>query len=190
NRCIREANRRAETALSENAVFSTCGNRLAVRDLAAQRWLEDAVQRLADGDLTGQETTAFRVGDDVFSIGATAAPQFDASNYALLISPPPLVLVVVRQLAGGRVTLDETSLRLAYRLSPSEIRLCEMLLNGQSLAEAAATLKLSDGTVRQRVKLIFQKTRTHRQGELIARLAGFATNGWPPAGTGKPPIWE
>src|SRR5690606_17013809 len=73
NRCIREANRLAETALSENAVFSTCGNRLAVRDLAAQRWLEDAVQRLADGDLTGQETTAFRVGDDVFSIGATAA---------------------------------------------------------------------------------------------------------------------
>lgn len=190
NRCIREANERAEAALSGNTVLSASGKRLVVRDPAAQRWFEERIERLADGDSTAHGTTTLRVGDDVFSLTVASAPQYASSNYALLIRPPTLVLAVIRRLAGGRIIVDDASLRRAYGLSSAELRLCEILLNGSSLAEAAEILGVSEGTIRQRVKLIFQKTRTHRQGELIARLAGFATNGWPKADPERPPIWE
>lgn len=42
---------------------------------------------------------------------------------------------------------------------------------GASVAEAAEQLKITEGTGRTRLKMIFQKTGTSRQAELILLLA-------------------
>lgn len=178
-RRIREINGRAQAALNGGQVLaSASGDVLALRDKVAQRWLEDVLAQPAG---FGFATTIFGSGERIYRIGVTPAPEpehgHEEAGFALLMRPRPLALVTVRLLVGGVVGLDHACLRFAFGLSAAEIRLCELLINGHSLAEAAQLLGLSDGTVRQRVKAVFQKTGTHRQGELVARLAHFNADG-------------
>ena len=179
DRHIREANTEAAAALRRGEVLAAAGDVLVLRDAAAQRWLEEAVVRLIDGLPIATTTMAFSLGESVFSVGATRAPDHAETGFALLVQPRPRVLVVVKPLTGAAVRVDANALKVTYGLSGAETRLCELLVNGRSLAEAAEILRVSEGTVRQRVKVIFHKTGTHRQGELVALLARFGRGGWP-----------
>lgn len=176
SRRIRETNGKASAALNGGQVLaSAAGGVLALRDQAAQRWLEDALAQHAGG--VGSATKIFASGERIYRIAVTPAPEHEEAGFALLLRPRPLALVTVRLLVGEAAGLDHACLRFAFDLSAAEIRLCELLVNGHSLAGAAQILGLSDGTVRQRVKAIFNKTGTHRQGELVARLARFCAEG-------------
>ena len=177
HRRIRHANAEAEVRLGEGEALSSAADILSLRDPAAQKWLEETVARLAAGEPVAVPTTAVRTEGRIFRISASRVPFDLAVGPAKLVPPQPLVLVVARLLVGGRIRLDHVGLRFAYGLSAAEMRLCEILVEGHSLARAARMLGVSDGTVRQRIKLIFQKTRTHRQGELVALLARFAGTG-------------
>jgi DNA-binding CsgD family transcriptional regulator len=66
------------------------------------------------------------------------------------------------------------ALRQLFGFTPTECALAERLIASQSLQEAAVGLSISEGHARQRLKAIFHKTRTSRQGELIALLMKFA----------------
>jgi DNA-binding CsgD family transcriptional regulator len=189
DRCVREANVRATKAFAEGSVLTCADNRLGVRGCQPQKRLDDMIQRVLDGVIP-EETETFIIGQHVISAVVTAAPNPHASEASLLVPPVPLALVVMKRLAGGAVALDDASLRAAYGLSAGECRLCGLLLNGYSIAEASTMLGVTEGTVRQRVKAIFQKTGTHRQGELIARLAGFTTTVGGLGSENATPIWE
>jgi DNA-binding CsgD family transcriptional regulator len=65
-------------------------------------------------------------------------------------------------------------LRQFFGLTPTECALTVRIMTGESLQEAAVRLSISEGHARQRLKGIFHKTRTSRQGELIALLTKFA----------------
>jgi DNA-binding CsgD family transcriptional regulator len=58
-----------------------------------------------------------------------------------------------------------------YHLAPNEARLAGLLAEGRSLDDAADKMRITRGHARQRLKNIFQKTDTARQGELVALLA-------------------
>jgi DNA-binding CsgD family transcriptional regulator len=60
-----------------------------------------------------------------------------------------------------------------FGLTATEAKLACELACGKSLQEISAQLSISAGHARQRLKIIFNKTRTSRQGELIALLAKF-----------------
>lgn len=179
DRNIRDANQLGERSLRRGGVLQATGYVLAARDCAVQQWLEDVVMRLVDREPVVSTSHVFASGGAsggrVFRFIVSRLPDQYAAPTPLLISPRPLVLVVLQLLAGGRLSMDHAALKVAFGLSAAEIRLCEALVNGKSLAAAAGMLGLSDGTVRQRVKMIFHKTHTHRQGELIAALSRFAT---------------
>lgn len=177
DRRIREANAEAAALLRRGDVLTGAADVLAMRDPAAQRWLEETVTRLVDAEPVGDTVAAFGSGDQVFRMSVTPAPDHAESDFALLVRPRPQALVVVSPLVGGPTRIDAAGLSFAFGLSAAEIRLCQALVNGRSLAEAAQLLGLSDGTVRQRVKMIFNKTRTHRQGELVALLGRFRLPG-------------
>lgn len=173
-RRIREANAEAIAWLRVGDPLASVGDILNARHPAAQKWLEETVARLADRELVATPEATIRIDERIVRLAAARIPGAAAGGAASLMPTRPAVLVVARLLVGGRRGLDHAGLRFAYGLSTAELRLCEFLVEGCSLAEAAAMLGVSDGTVRQRVKLIFHKTRTHRQGELIALLARFA----------------
>jgi DNA-binding CsgD family transcriptional regulator len=59
----------------------------------------------------------------------------------------------------------------AFGLTPAEARLADLLGTGMSLEAAAEELAVTRETVRNQLKAVFAKTRTHRQGELVALLS-------------------
>src|SRR5690606_6923013 len=108
------------------------GDVLVLRDAAAQRWLEEAVVRLVDGLPIATTTMAFSLGESVFSVSATRAPDHAETGFGLLLLPRPRVLVVVKPLTGAPVRVDAAALKITYGLSGAETRLCELLVNGRS----------------------------------------------------------
>ena len=63
----------------------------------------------------------------------------------------------------------ETLQRL-YGLTPSHARLADQLATGCTLAEAAGWLRITTASARQYLKVIFQKTGTHRQSQLVRKV--------------------
>jgi DNA-binding CsgD family transcriptional regulator len=58
-----------------------------------------------------------------------------------------------------------------FGLTITEARLACGLAAGKSLQDVSAEMGISEGHARQRLKIVFNKTSTSRQGELIALLA-------------------
>ena len=81
----------------------------------------------------------------------------------------PVALVMVSDPDATEVP-EEHTLRDLLGLTPSEASLVRLLAQGLTLTETADRLGLRPGTVRTRVKTVFEKTGTHRQADLI-RLA-------------------
>ena len=72
----------------------------------------------------------------------------------------------------ARVPVDV--LRRSYGLTAAEARLAMILVEGQSLKEAADRCGVTHNTVRSQLKNIFIKTGVKRQGELIRFLLGHS----------------
>lgn len=90
-----------------------------------------------------------------------------ARAYVLLMFSEPRADDAARlQQAGAR-----------YRLTRAEQRLALHLAAGTSLRDAAQRCGIGYGTARGYLKLLFQKTGTHRQGELVALLLGSDSQG-------------
>lgn len=62
-------------------------------------------------------------------------------------------------------------LRRLFDLTPREAELAASLATGVTLDEAAARIGISVAHARQRLKVVFMKTQTHRQPALVALLA-------------------
>jgi DNA-binding CsgD family transcriptional regulator len=77
-------------------------------------------------------------------------------------------LLIVDPTAKQRTGLD--LLAQSYRLTPSEARLAEAMLAGGGLRQAADLAGMTYETARWYLKLLFQKTGTRRQAELVALL--------------------
>ncbi|MGD9924611.1 MAG: helix-turn-helix transcriptional regulator [Pseudorhodoplanes sp.] len=81
----------------------------------------------------------------------------------------PLVLVYIRDPDSPEETRTELLQRL-FGLMPSQAKLAELLATGCTLEEAAQRLGITLASARQYLKLIFQKTGTHRQAELVRKV--------------------
>jgi DNA-binding CsgD family transcriptional regulator len=79
-----------------------------------------------------------------------------------------LVLVTDLERPGR---LNSEVLSQLFGLTATEARLAREVATGAPLREIARRLHISEGHARQRLKSVFAKTRTTRQGELIALLA-------------------
>lgn len=61
-------------------------------------------------------------------------------------------------------------LQRLYGPTPSQSRLAGLLARGSSLKDAALRLGITEGSARQYLKIIFRKTGTNRQADLVRRL--------------------
>lgn len=92
-------------------------------------------------------------------------PEPFAAGVALFVTDP------------DRMPLPEAALiATMFKLTVGESQLVRLLVAGFSLDETAAHLALRPETVRTRLKVVFQKTNTHRQAELVKLvLTGMAS---------------
>jgi DNA-binding CsgD family transcriptional regulator len=65
---------------------------------------------------------------------------------------------------------DTQILRVAFGLTAAEARLAAKLASGIGVKEAAASLGVNRETARSQLKMIFAKTRTRRQAELVGLM--------------------
>ncbi|MEZ4217763.1 MAG: hypothetical protein R3E88_14865 [Myxococcota bacterium] len=147
---------RSAVAILEGADGSSF---VAATALGARRErMQQAVARLLDshGSVTGH------VRPHV-SVSRLAPPDelatFMGATTAVFIPDPATV----------EVELVEP-LRKHYGLTPAEARLAALLASDFTLDEAAEHLGLTVGTVRTRLKRLFEKTGTNRQASLVRRI--------------------
>ncbi|WP_049621162.1 LuxR C-terminal-related transcriptional regulator [Frateuria defendens] len=63
-------------------------------------------------------------------------------------------------------------------LTRREAVLVILLSDGRDLHDCAQRLAISDGTARNHLKHVFEKTALHSQAALVARLRGFVGPCW------------
>jgi DNA-binding CsgD family transcriptional regulator len=97
--------------------------------------------------------------DALSLIGASELSLFEAA-----------AMLVITDLGRG-LPPEIADLRAIFGLTAREAELAAQLAVGTPLDLAAEGLRISRAHARQRLKVIFQKTDTHRQGELVALLA-------------------
>ncbi len=69
---------------------------------------------------------------------------------------------------------DAESLRQRFALSPTQARLALLIAHGRTVKEASALLGTTEGTTRQYLRRIFDKTGVRRQSDLV-RIVGQMT---------------
>lgn len=158
-------NRSAGEILEERDGIELRGAVLQVADASASRRLRALLANADSGPLRG---------------GALAVPRkAPRLPLTLLVAPlggrdgrgdrPPVKAVFISSRDRGQETGEE-HLRRLYDLTPSEAAMASLLVQGLSLKEAAAELNVTENTARTHLKRIFDKTDTHRQGELVGLL--------------------
>jgi len=78
-------------------------------------------------------------------------------------------MLAVREVSPP-LTSHKSRMRHIFRLTETEAEFANLLSQGVSVKEASERLCISVWTGRSHLRSIFQKTDTHRQGELIALL--------------------
>ena len=164
---VKEANARAESEFQRRKVVSMRAGKFSLSAHDINGWLADTLRLWAAGLEPGTTTRVF-FADGAYQIGVTRLPR--GAGMRSLFSGGPLFLVIVRDLSVPAEAGTIADLATAFGLTLSEQRLCEMLLLGHTLKEAADMLGIASETARHRLKVIFQKTDTHKQSELIAFL--------------------
>ncbi len=127
----------------------------------------NALQRLVGGALLGgsssESLTLTRAsGRRALEVWATPLRR----NGSVLQSAAAAAIVFVSDPERGGNISAEALARL-YHLSPAQARVAANLAQGKRVKDIAEKFGLSEGTVRNEMKQVFQKTGVHRQSELV-----------------------
>ena len=98
-------------------------------------------------------------------------PAFQVTFSPLGVQGSPAVIAVINAHPRSRAGSATTGIPSSLGLSGAELRLCEALIQGQTLLEAATSLNISRNTAKTHLARIFDKTGVHSQSALIRLLA-------------------
>ena len=82
----------------------------------------------------------------------------------------PRRVVLFLEYRDREASIDAASLQILFGLSHAETRLAVPLMRGGSLTQVCLSLRISRETAKSQLQALFDKTGTHRQGELVALL--------------------
>ena len=116
------------------------------------------------------EQTAFRYFDHEGSSSLLLLERFD---HASTTSTPIEPLLLVRSNKLEWSTNVSAFLKESFLLTTAETEVSESLMMGLSSDEIAAKRNSSNGTVRQQIKSVMEKTETNKQAELMALLVSL-----------------
>jgi DNA-binding CsgD family transcriptional regulator len=108
-----------------------------------------------------------------------------ASHQSGVARPVPFLVVRTRPMSGAAglfigVTIERTkpgrSLTGAaarFSISPREVQVLALLLDGLHLNEIAGRLHITASTVQDHIKRLLEKTQTHNRSEMTAKILGW-----------------
>lgn len=174
DRHVRDTNLLAERLFVSGRGVTVRRGRCHIPDATADARFAAALGLLSQGKPTSVSRIGFRTATGAWQASVAALPVAQPPGGARLILLPPerLILVQILELSSRGVNADDLApLAPAFGLTPSEIAFCRRLLLGETIANAAEQLGITQETGRARLKTIFQKTGTSRQAELMLLLA-------------------
>jgi DNA-binding CsgD family transcriptional regulator len=143
--------------------FYVRNRRLVAAHPASNRALAELIKTTLDGKSRSEEQVVITRHNTrplilrIVRLCGRTAPLFDPAR------------AIVMMLNASRAILPtESQVKSVFRLSSGESRLVICLASGQTLQDAARACGISYETARKRIKLVFEKTDTRRQSELIA----------------------
>jgi DNA-binding CsgD family transcriptional regulator len=172
----------ATSAFSEQAFYVLDGDLKIV--LA---WSSEDQRRMA---LTRIQT---RIGERLPSVleetvrELTAAWSTESVKHSGLARPVPFLVVRTRPMFGPAglftgVRIDRfqppnslTGAAAQFQISPREVQVLALLLDGYHLDQIAQQLYITSSTVQDHIKSMLDKTRRHNRSELIARVLGWTS---------------
>jgi DNA-binding CsgD family transcriptional regulator/PAS domain-containing protein len=162
------ANRSAEALGADGDGIRLCNGAMTLIHRRDNDRLQCLIARALSPDASRRESSG----------GVMRAPRPSGKRaYLILVAPvsnryptlsilrPAICLMITDP--ESRPTLPSYRLQAAFGLTEAEARLAALLASGEELRSAAEKLGVTYGTARARLIEIFQKTETHRQGELI-----------------------
>lgn len=173
-RRLRDANPLAERLLSSARCVAVRKGRCHLADTKADAHFGVALEKLSKGLPTSASRIALRTATGAWqvSLASIPLPQPAAGPGLTLLPPHRMILVLIVDLdSKGTGASDLAPVATIFGLTPSETAFCKRLLLGETVAEAADELGITQGTARTRLKAILQKTGTSRQAELMLLLA-------------------
>jgi DNA-binding CsgD family transcriptional regulator len=164
---VADANAAAEVVFDNN--IRVKDRRLFVRDPASRSVLKQAIDQLTNppgvNSLVPEPIVVPRV--DKLPVIVRIWP------YEGLEHPPALevrALLTLNALGPRSAGPPPAVVAKAFHLTPSEAKLACIIARGAPPFIAARELKISRETARNQLKVVFAKTNTHRQSELVALL--------------------
>jgi DNA-binding NarL/FixJ family response regulator len=88
---------------------------------------------------------------------------------------PAAVAAVFIQLPGIHVEPALDIVARLYKLTASEVRVLQAIVDTGGVPGIAEALGISESTVRTHLKRLFEKTSTHRQVDLVKLLAAHVS---------------
>lgn len=168
---LRDANQQAVDMFSAGSVAAIRQGRVRLSNAHADSLFRNGIFALSKGSPTNLSPIPFCIEGRNWQVSCAPLPAMFAAGVLSLFLARSMILVFIRDLdARIRGPGDLSAFALQYGLTRAEIMLCERLAKGYSLAETSGTLGIKVETARDRVKSIFHKTGTHRQGQLVAML--------------------
>ncbi len=162
------ANPAAEAMISDGTQVRLVSGKIAFTKPAAQRWIEASRMVLTSGLSQTPVPAVLHDGEQWMRLSLNAVPFWTTTPG---FSSGPFHLLVIRLTTpepdlSGR--LD--AVQILFRLTAAELRFCVLLGAGLTLERIARRENVSLETIRERAKIVFAKTRTKRQAELVALL--------------------
>ena len=90
----------------------------------------------------------------------------------LATAPQPWVAIFIT-VPDGRLSVPREAIAEVFGLTPREAALAALLAEGHALRDCARVLLMGEGTARNHLKRVFEKTLMHSQIQLVTRLQRF-----------------
>jgi DNA-binding CsgD family transcriptional regulator/PAS domain-containing protein len=167
---ILHANRTAERMLADARPIASLDGRLTAPDARAAGELRAAVAAAArsEAEMGSAGIGMALAGNDGQAATAHVLPIAEGALRSRLM-PKGAAAVFVAS-ADLQPPINLAAVARLYDLSSAELRILERLMQGESLAEAASALCISQNTAKTHLSRIFAKTGARRQTSLLALI--------------------
>lgn len=166
------ANQAARRLMRENDAIRVVEGRLTMRDEESATALDLALSVASEGPLLCER------GSGIPALGSTGhrailhiLPLHYGALRSTLDAEASVAIFMTQETSYAPPPTD--ALRVLYGLTPAEVRICELMLQGLTPNEISEQIGVAVSTARTHLLRIFQKTGTDRQADLVRLVASL-----------------